>query len=468
MVNLHGVNEVQKWPAEDPLTPAETGFDADDAAFIRAQGWNVVRLGFVFNAIMPEPGVIDDAYVASLAETTRLLAAEGVYVLLDAHQDGFGPLVNGNGFPDWATLTDGLPNPPAEFPAYYIENPALQRAFENSWANRLGPDGAPLQEHYAEALAAAAAAVADSPAVMGYDVMNEPWPGADWTSCLTPGCPEEERALLAPFAARMESAIHTADPDGLVFTEPFTLFNFGKAETAVSGFVGEQSGLSFHVYATSPEDDEAAIDLAIAAGDQTDALMATEFGATNDPGTIERLTGALDSRLVPWTFWAYHENVIVDPALPPSGDNVRVPVVTALARPYATATNGTPEASAFDPAGRTLTYRYATTRPDGSAAPLDLATVLEAPAGTYPDGYTVEVTGGAVTSEPGAAQLLVCNDAGAATIEVRIVPGADADASAPVACKATPPGEVDPTPAGPTPAGAPAATPVRSYARFTG
>ena len=91
---------------------------------------------------MPEPGVIDDAYVASLAETTRLLAAEGVYVLLDAHQDGFGPLVNGNGFPDWATLTDGLPNPPAEFPAYYIENPALQRAFD-SGPTGPGPTGSP-------------------------------------------------------------------------------------------------------------------------------------------------------------------------------------------------------------------------------------------------------------------------------------------------------------------------------------
>ena len=59
---------------------------------------------------------------------------------------------DGNGMPAWATLTDGLPNPDAPFPTYYIQNPALQRAFDNFWANKAGPDGVPLQTHYAEAM----------------------------------------------------------------------------------------------------------------------------------------------------------------------------------------------------------------------------------------------------------------------------------------------------------------------------
>ena len=37
-------------------------------------------------------------------------------------------------------IDDGLPNPPdAVFPLYYIQNPAMQRAFESLWANRPGP-----------------------------------------------------------------------------------------------------------------------------------------------------------------------------------------------------------------------------------------------------------------------------------------------------------------------------------------
>ena len=74
---------------------------------------------------MPQPGVIDDDYVDAIAETTRVLARHRIYVLLDFHQDGYGPLVHGNGFPEWATLTDGLPNPNVGFPDYYVSNPAL-------------------------------------------------------------------------------------------------------------------------------------------------------------------------------------------------------------------------------------------------------------------------------------------------------------------------------------------------------
>jgi endoglycosylceramidase len=150
---LHGVNFVQKFP---PVPPGEVGFGADDAAFLHQQGFNVVRLGAVFGAIMPSPGAIDTHYVDSIAETTRQLAAQGVYVLLDFHQDGYGPYVHGNGFPEWATLTDGLPNPAVDFPVYYVSNPALQRAFDNFWDDRPGPDGIPLQEHYATAVQAVA------------------------------------------------------------------------------------------------------------------------------------------------------------------------------------------------------------------------------------------------------------------------------------------------------------------------
>src|SRR3954453_6429474 len=66
VVNLHGVNFVKKFP---PIAPAAAGFGADEAAFLREQGLNVVRLGVVFGAVMPQPGVIDHAYVDSVAST---------------------------------------------------------------------------------------------------------------------------------------------------------------------------------------------------------------------------------------------------------------------------------------------------------------------------------------------------------------------------------------------------------------
>ena len=83
----------------------------------------------------------------------RRATAAGIFVLLDFHQDGYAPKYNGNGFPDWMAIDDGLPNPPdAVFPLYYIQNPAMQRAFENFWANRAIPDGAGLQDYSSQAL----------------------------------------------------------------------------------------------------------------------------------------------------------------------------------------------------------------------------------------------------------------------------------------------------------------------------
>lgn len=441
IVQLHGVNMVQKWPAEDPMTPAEVGFDEDDAVFIREQGWNVVRLGVVFGAVMPDPGVIDQEYVDSIAETARMLGDEGIYVLLDFHQDGYGPAVHGNGFPEWATLTDGLPNPPVGFPNYYVENPALQRAFDNFWENELGPDGVPLQQHYATAMQAMAAAVVDDPMILGIDAMNEPWPGADWMPCVS-GCPELEQTRLKPFEERMAAAVHAVDPDRFVFAEPFVLFNFGQSPTTVGGVGAPHNGLSFHVYALSPEAEIAVIDHAIAASASNGAaLAATEFGATTDPTFIDRLASALDGRLVPWMFWSYDENVVIDLMLPPEGGNVHEPVVRSLTRAYAVATNGTPIEQVFHLPTSQLDVRWSTTRTDGAVAPGELATVINAPPTAYPSGYSVEVTGGWVASEPGSPQLLVCNAPGATEVQVRVVAGSRAAPPAPRPCEPHPPVE---------------------------
>lgn len=296
----------------------------------------------------------------------------------------------------------------------------MQRAFDNFWDNVPGPDGVPLQEHYAAAVRAVAAAVADEPLVLGYDLMNEPWPGSVYESCLT-GCPDIEQARLVPFGDRMTAAIRAEDPVHFVFSEPWVLFNFGQTKTTLSGIGAPASGLSFHVYALTPERDAAAVDNAI--GSETgDALLITEFGATRTTSTIDRLTGLFDGKLVPWLFWTWDEDMIRDVKQPPTPDNVHVEVVAALARPYASATNGTPARSAYDPATRVLDYAWTTTRPDGSAAPDELPTTIVLPPSAYGEGWKAEVTGGRSLSEPCARVLVVANDRDAAEVSVRVEP----------------------------------------------
>src|SRR5262249_19698898 len=67
VVGMRGVNFVQKFP---PVSPSSVGFGDDDAAFLAHEGFNLVRLGVVFGAVMPQPGVIDTKYVAAIAHTT--------------------------------------------------------------------------------------------------------------------------------------------------------------------------------------------------------------------------------------------------------------------------------------------------------------------------------------------------------------------------------------------------------------
>jgi endoglycosylceramidase len=418
VVNLHGVNFVEKFP---PISPAAAGFGADDAAFLHDQGFNVVRLGVVFGAVMPRPGVIDHAYVDSIASTVRVLARERIFTLLDFHQDGYGPLVHGNGFPEWATLTDGLPNPDVPFPTYYLTNPAMQRAFDNFWTNRPGPDGVPLQTHYAEAVHAVASAVHGEDYVLGYDTFNEPWPGAVFDRCLTPGCPDIEADRLVPFGRRMTAAIRSVDREHFVFSEPWVLFNFGLSDTSLSGIGAPSSGLSFHVYALTPADDAAVMDRAIAASARGDALLATEFGATTDTATLRRQTGQFDSRSIPWIFWSYDENLVHDLTRAPTGTNVRTSTLDALVRPNPMVTDGTPASLAFDPDTGAFTYTYRTTRPDGGVARAGHGTSILLPNRVYPDGYRVTVDG--ATVRRCTTTLTLRNSPHATEVRVRVTRG---------------------------------------------
>jgi endoglycosylceramidase len=426
VVQLRGVNEVAK---SAPYYPAAFGFGQDDADFLAQHGFNSVRLGVDFRGLMPTPGKVEYAYIEQLAQTVRELGRRGIFVLIDFHQDGFSPKYNGNGLPDWMAIDDGLPNPPdAVFPLYYILNPAMQRAFESLWANRPGPGGIGLQDYFAQGVSAVARRFASSPYVLGYDLLNEPFPGASWTQCVrVTGCPELERQLFGPFNAKVTAAIRRWTRRQLVFVEPFVLFNFGVAPTGLPG-AETGNGLSFHSYAATPDAEPAVVDFAVKAAERDGApLIATEFGATTSAPTLHRLTKSFDDRLVPWMFWAYNESVIDDPALPAGLDNLASPAAfQALVRPYPEAISGTPETLAFDPATRAFDLTWSTRSPSGRRSGWWLPSVVHVPKLAYPDGYTVEVDGAWVNSRRCSDSLVLRAKPWASSVSVHVAPSATA------------------------------------------
>lgn len=74
-----------------PLPPDDrAGFTEEDADLFARLGFNSVRFAWFWSGIEPEQGVYDQAYLNRLDEITRWFGERGVFVIHDAHQDGYG------------------------------------------------------------------------------------------------------------------------------------------------------------------------------------------------------------------------------------------------------------------------------------------------------------------------------------------------------------------------------------------
>jgi hypothetical protein len=87
---LHGVNVVVKGPPWMPATDkfdANTSLVAEDLAFLKSLGVNVIRLGVMWAGAEPERGVYNLTYLTALKDLAAQAAQYGIYTLLDMHQD---------------------------------------------------------------------------------------------------------------------------------------------------------------------------------------------------------------------------------------------------------------------------------------------------------------------------------------------------------------------------------------------
>jgi endoglycosylceramidase len=440
VVILRGVNMVAKLP---PYDPGRFGFSEDDAAFLASEGFNTVRLGLIYKGLEPERGRYDNAYLERIARLARMLGRHGIHVLADFHQDLFNERFSGEGFPDWAVIDDGLPaEPDVGFPGNYFVMPALWRAFDHFWANDPGPDGVGLQDAYAAAWRHAATRFRREPAVFGYDILNEAWPGSPWLTCLNPaGCPVFD-ASLKPFYDRVIAAIRKADRTRIAFYETHPIFG-GGGDVAIPDLEDPNVGFSFHVYCLGalfggsqtgvpeqvncPLGEDRPFERAEAQSQRTDdALLMTEFGATDDLATLTRDIEAADAHLTSWQYWSYFgldpsgerpaEGIIIDPRKPPTRDNVKQPKLDVLVRPYPRAVAGTPTSWSFDPEARTFELRF-TSNPS-----IRMPTEIFVPARHFPRGYSVRLTGPARVVSARNAPLLLLRGTGPGEVRVEITP----------------------------------------------
>ena len=482
-VTLHGVNAVYKYaPFElypDPGQP--WNFDSADAQQIAALGFNVVRLGILWEGIEPgklgpnDPSICTpgtpgapsqfnsttaDAYLAELTKTVDLLGKYHVYVLLDMHQDVYSQPFRGEGAPAWAICTDGQPIVPSggRWSTNY-GNPTLEIAEAHFWSNDVVGN---LQGAYDQSWAVVAKHFANNPWVVGYDPYNEPssrdlTPGGPTTFAVQLECFYTGRAhpgsltigggpVTCPAGDPLQGVVPTiesADPHHLVFIEPDNFSVRNELPSLLGTMDFPRLVYNFHAYCGNrspvtgdPYDPTACSDQVLrnmgfrfqdrpkmASSDQPGgpAWFMSEFGATSNVEFLDQATdnaGTFDLGWIYWS-WKYYNDPTgsSDEALALANGQL-APSAAALSQPFAPAIAGTFLSATFQQSGGVYQLVY---RPSSQIqAP---TSVFTAAAEQYPNGYCSSVTGGSIVSPAGAAHLLIKADRQTNRIVVTIKAG---------------------------------------------
>ncbi|WP_420030208.1 glycoside hydrolase family 5 protein [Rhodococcus maanshanensis] len=223
------VNQLNDYAENDPAIPATAPLERADFTRMATLGFNVVRLTVAWSALEPTPGAFDMAYVARIREAVNDAKDHGIYTVLDMHQDAWGkavgtppgeacpaplkPGIGWDGAPAWATITDGWST--CTLGGIRETSPAVARSFQNFYDDTQG-----IQGHLVNTWARLAAEFKDDPAVVGYDLLNEPNPGLR--------DPITAADQIGRYYQRAIAAIRQAEQGGfahLVFFEPSAIWS---------------------------------------------------------------------------------------------------------------------------------------------------------------------------------------------------------------------------------------------------
>lgn len=157
-------------------------FDEKLISTLSETGFNIIRLGMTWDAVEPQPGQYNEAYLDKIEKVADLCAKYGIYFYLDMHQDLYAGFYEtaGDGAPEWACLTDGAKFKKTKlvWAEGYFWGKAVHNCFDNFWADK-EYNGIPLQTYFCNMWKHVAERFKDHPALFGFDLLNEPFPGSD-------------------------------------------------------------------------------------------------------------------------------------------------------------------------------------------------------------------------------------------------------------------------------------------------
>jgi len=405
---LRGMNIMSSAKGHPERLPTLEEEDVD--RYAHQWGFNVVRYLIFWDAIEPSPSQYDTAYFDKTEERLDWFAEHGVHVILDMHQDVYSQYFCCDGAPEWAIEDDGLPFEQHPIWSFNYFAPAVMAAFDNFFDYPGEHDY--LQDHFANAWAEVVKRFKDHPAVLGYDIMNEPSPGSvykigDVTITQPDGeAAEFDRTLFTEFYQRMIEAVRSVDEDGWIFYEPRVAAPANGQRSFIEKLEDPREGepriaYAPHLYSVkfefeqqyTPAADDTLEDWEASRTVETEAqeapLLLGEWGFDPDwPGADQfrqELLDMGDRMMLGWTYWSY------DPwgwgiwESDAEGNFVRErESANALVRPYPQRVAGIPRSFSYDSNTRSFDLSF---DPSPSAT---LPTEIYLPATRhYPEGWSL-------------------------------------------------------------------------------
>jgi endoglycosylceramidase len=202
-VIFSGLNYVCKDPALNYILPDSL------EVFRQLKSWgiNCLRMGLIWDGIEPEPGKYNEPYLDAIEKKVKWAAENHIYVMLDMHQDLFSRKFS-DGAPLWATLDEGQPHQTGPiWSDAYLMSLAVQKSFDNFWANKSAPDGIGIQDHYISMWKHMARRFSKYANIVGYDIMNEPFIGSG-ANAVMPLILAEYAKILADETGQTPPSMH--------------------------------------------------------------------------------------------------------------------------------------------------------------------------------------------------------------------------------------------------------------------
>ncbi len=299
----------------------------DDPKLLRAfpdWGINVARLLFTWEAYEPQPGEYDESYLDYYVGVLDTLQALSVHAIVDFHQDGFSRFTFdgcGEGMPEWtipANIARSQPRNDASCEMWGVALFAdallagdVTQCWRGFYADQK-PAGSLLgvRAAFLAMIGRVAARVRTHPAVVGYDILNEPL--------------GDEQKDLAPLYTDAAKALRDQDPDAVLFISP-QVFTSSGGDTELPAMTFENYVYAPHYYdsglvighnwdGTSPK---AAVDQMVArAASWRVPVFIAEFGGPAAAAGVSDYLAAfyqeLDDGLLSgaqWTFSAHWDPV---------------------------------------------------------------------------------------------------------------------------------------------------------------